>query len=257
MTAMRKIGILGGVAWPSTIEYYRMICAGSVAHFRAQGVAPPLPTPPMVIESIVQHDARKLRAGPDDDDDAWAAFDAAYRAPLQRLHAAGCDFGIIANNTSHTRLHSIRRGLDLPLVSILDETARATAKAGAKRALVLGTGVIMQSPAYAEALAAQGVGANERLPGDRIAALQTLIDTEFETPGSAAGLAGILGLCRDFGGPDTAVLLACTELPLAFPAHLQDPVFEAEGFLFVNTTAVHARAALDIPLGLRPLPVSA
>ncbi len=49
---------------------------------------------------------------------------------------------------------------------------------------------------------------------------------------------------------DTAVLLACTELPLAFPEHGEESVFESEGFTFVNTTAVHVRAALAESLSI-------
>ena len=43
---------------------------------------------------------------------------------------------------------------------------------------------------------------------------------------------------------DTAVLLACTELPLAFARHADAAVFEHEGFRFVNTSVVHAHAAV-------------
>ena len=62
---MKKIGIIGGVAWPSTIDYYRLICAGANAHFRALGQPMPLPTPPMMIESVNMAETRKLRGNPD------------------------------------------------------------------------------------------------------------------------------------------------------------------------------------------------
>ncbi len=39
---MKKIGIIGGLAWPSTADYYRLICAGANAHFRSLGH--PMPT---------------------------------------------------------------------------------------------------------------------------------------------------------------------------------------------------------------------
>ena len=48
--------------------------------------------------------------------------------------------------------------------------------------------------------------------------------------------------------PGTVVVLACTELPLAFADHLDDPVFEAGGMRFVNTAAVHVRAILAASL---------
>ena len=79
---MKKIGIVGGVGWPSTMEYYRLICAGANDHFRRSGATQPLPTPPIAIESLVMSETRKLRAGPGEGDAAWARFDAAFRDAL-------------------------------------------------------------------------------------------------------------------------------------------------------------------------------
>ena len=248
---MKKIGIVGGVAWPSTVEYYRLLCAWTNEHFRKLGSDLPYPTPPMTIESVVMHETRKLRAKPTDGDDAWAAYDAAFRNALLRLQHAGCDFGIIANNTSHTRLHSIRKGLDMPIISILEEAAKTTRSTGARNAVVLGTSVTMRSDDYASALMANDVRPNDRLPEDVINFVQSLIDVEFEQKGTVRGRNELLKLCESHVGnsSDTAVLLACTELPLAFPEHAEKSIFESDGFTFVNTTAVHVRAALAKSLG--------
>jgi len=48
---------------------------------------------------------------------------------------------------------------------------------------------------------------------------------------------------------ETVVLLAWTELPLAFPENIDDAVFKAEGFTFVNTAAAHVAAILGFALG--------
>lgn len=249
---MRKIGIVGGAAWPSTLAYYRLLCLWSNAHFRRKGVAAPLPTPPMAIESLVVHETRKLRAPVGADDAAWAAYDRVIRDALLRLQGAGCAFAIIANNTMHSRLHALRAGLDMPILSILEVSAAAAKAAGARRALVLGTSVTMRSNAYAEALAAHGLVANPPLSDDEIDALQALIDTEFEAErATPEGYRALLALCAAHvpDPTETAVLLACTELPLAFPKHIASSVFRAEGFTFVNTAAAHARAALERALG--------
>jgi aspartate/glutamate racemase len=96
-TAMKKIGIIGGIAWPSTADYYRLICAGANAHFRALGHSMPLPAPPIVIESVNIAETRKLRGNPDGT--GWERFDTVFRETFRRLQAADCDFGIIASNT--------------------------------------------------------------------------------------------------------------------------------------------------------------
>lgn len=246
---MKKIGIVGGVGWPSTADYYRLICSGANAHFRARGHTPPLPAPPIAIESLNMAETRKLRGKPDGT--GWAAYDEVFRAAFRRLKAAGCDFGIIASNTPHARLDAIREGLDLPIISIVEETVRETARLGTPRALILGTSVTMRADLYPKRLVEAGIAPNPRLPEAEIDAIQKLIDDEFYEGATPAGTARLIELCRahatDAAG--TAVLLACTELPLAFPAHAADPSFEAEGFRFVNTVAAHARAALAEALG--------
>jgi aspartate racemase len=241
---MKKIGIVGGLAWPSTADYYRLICSGANAHFRALGHQPPLPSPPIMIESLNQAQTRKLRGMPDGT--GWERFDSIFRDAFQRLQAAGCDFGIIASNTPHARLHAIRRGLDLPILGIVEETAREARRLGTPRALVLGTSVTMHGDLYPQHLRELGIEPIPRLPEAQIEAMQRLIDNEFYEGATRAGTRQLLEVCRQHA-PDpanTAILLACTELPLAFPAHCDDASFEAEGFRFVNTSVVHARAAL-------------
>ena len=177
------------------------------------------------------------------------------RNALLRLERAGCDFGIIANNTSHTRLHSIRAGLKLPVVSILEETANAAKASGATRALVLGTDVTMRSDDYADVLRDRGITPNTRLPDDTIKRLQLLIDEEFDQGATALGRRKLLEVCGAHvtDRESTAILLACTELPLAFPTHGDLAIFTSDGFRFINTTAAHVQAALQIALGQRAL----
>lgn len=250
---IKKIGIIGGVAWPSTIDYYRLICQGANAHFRAQGHGSPRPTPWIAIESVNQAETRRLRGNPDGT--GWERFDAVFRDAFLRLQAAGCDFGIIASNTPHARLHAIREGLDLPVIDMIEANARATAELGVSQALVLGTSVTMRGTRYAEALRTCGVEPNPPLPEAEIEAMQALIDNEFYEGGTPAGTTRLLDVCRrhvrDPG--QTAILLACTELPLAFPDHCDDAVFESADLRFVNTTAVHAKAALAVALELTGL----
>lgn len=240
---MKKIGILGGVGWASTVDYYRAIAQGAGKHFAERGHGSPLPIPPMTIESVTQAKTRALR-GVAGDEDSWAGFDAVFREALLTLERAGCDFGLIASNTPHTRLHAIRQGVSMPILSIYDATAEATASTGASEALVLGTAVTMQATDYADRLAKEGITANERLPEPEIAKMQAMIDSDFYGGASETARARLLAFCNEHTSPGTAILLACTELPLAFPDHLDDPVFMADGHLFINPSAAHVTTAL-------------
>ncbi len=245
---MKKIGILGGVGWASTVDYYRAIAEGASRHFAERGHTSPLPIPPMTIESVTQAKTRALR-GIAGDEESWSAFDAVFREALLTLERAGCDFGIIASNTPHARLHSIRLGVAMPILSIFDATAEVTARTKASEALVLGTTVTMEATNYAEKLAEHGVVANKRLPDAEIAEMQAMIDSDFYGGASDEAHARLLAFCNKHARTGTAILLACTELPLAFPNHLDDPVFEADGHLFINPSAAHVSAALAQALG--------
>ncbi len=235
---------MGGVGWASTVDYYRAIAEGAGRYFAERGHGSPLPIPPMTIESVTQAKTRALR-GVAGDEESWSAFDAVFREALLTLQNAGCDFGIIASNTPHARLHAIREGVSMPILSIFDATADATASTGATKALVLGTTVTMQARNYADRLAAENITANARLPEPEIAEMQAMIDSDFYGGASDTAHARLLAFCNKHAAPGTAILLACTELPLAFPDHLDDPVFEADGHLFINPSAAHVAAALN------------
>jgi len=136
------------------------------------------------------------------------------------------------------------------VVSIMDATAKAAVASGAEQAFILGTSVTMRGGHYAEVLEAQGLKVLARRPHAEIERMQELIDKEFYEGATPTGKSGMLELCRAaVDAPErTAVLLACTELPLAYPDNLKDQFFEADGFTFVNTGAAHVAAILDAAL---------
>ena len=92
--AMKKIGMVGGVAWKSTVDYYSAICRRS-AHWHLASNLPGVPSiPEMSIESL---DINKAIAclGVDGDDRSWCQFDDYHRRALKRLEASGADFALI------------------------------------------------------------------------------------------------------------------------------------------------------------------
>ena len=239
---MRKIGLLGGMAWPSTVHYYRTLCERVGAEARAAGHGLPLPAPEIVIDSVNIAATRAMR-GVEGDETSWAAYDAMLLGVMQRLEGAGAEVLAMASNTPHARLHAIRDRLSRPVVSILEATADAVAATGAGRALVLGTSVTMRADGYRDALASRGIDPGERLPEDEIEGMQALIDAEFEAGATERGRALLLDLCS-VRGNGRCVVLACTELPLAWPGMVDRSSFQADGFAFVNSTAAHVEAIL-------------
>ena len=176
-------------------------------------------------------------------------FDTLFQDCINRLEGAGCEVAAIASNTPHARYRSICDGINIPLISILEEVARGTAKANFKSALVLGTAVTMHSNDYAHELQKFNIEANQTLPDEKVAHMQHIIDTEFYAVSDSVaeiGRSKVLDFCKEIvvDRDNTAVLLACTELPLAFPEHSGSGMFSVDGFNFVNTTVVHVDAIL-------------
>lgn len=243
---MKKIGIVGGIAWPSTAEYYAGLCRLSEQRHHGEPGGPALPE--MVIESL-DHRRAVAYVGKDEDAGSWLRFDAYHRDALLRLEAAGADFALIASNTSHHRLAEIVRGVRIPVLSIFDAAAAECARLGAGEVLILGTATTMRSIRLRETFAAQGIAAAG--PADpELRAECIMLSEELqhrgEVPGAAARLDAIVQACCGSQFPvPPLVCLACTELPLAFPELKTLTVFEADGVRYMNTAAVHIHAVFD------------
>ena len=236
---MKKIGILGGIGWPSTVEYYAGLCRLADARNRAQ-------MPEMAIESL---DLAKTEAlvGTDGDEDSWLAFDAYHRAALQRLDRGGADFVVIACNTAHHRLAQIERGLAIPVLGIVDTAADACVERGVRDVLILGTRTVMASSVFREAFRQRGIDA--RAPAEERHWQMVLASIDALSHGHDDGASGrIRQVIVESGmdqNPSSAVYLGCTELPLAFPAHKHEGMFEIDGIRCINSTALHIHAAFE------------
>lgn len=249
---MKKIGIVGGVGWRSTIEYYAEICRRSEEMHVAQGHAGVAPTPEMAIESL---DLTKVYAwlGQEEDEGSWARFDDYHRAALRRLEAAGAEVALLASNSPHHRFREIVRGIGIPVVSIVEaaakEAARVKARIGARHLLILGTALTMQSEKFRNEFAKQGIAAaGPAHEAERAATLDLIAQLQ---RGHVEGMAERVGsLARtaftgQFRG-SPLVSLACTELPLAFPETRSRASFTVGGVVYINTTAAHVDALMEV-----------
>jgi aspartate racemase len=244
---MKKIGLVGGVAWPSTVEYYAGICHLSERRHLSRYLPGMPATPEMAIESLDLNKAVSC-LGVDGDEASWSRFDEYHRTALQRLEASGAEFALIASNAPHHRFATITHGVGIPVINLFDAAADACARIGAGHVLILGIAVTMESAKFREGFAARAIVA-EGLRDEGARALLTELIEELQLgkcDGAAVRIGGIAR--RAFEQQFTAapiVCLACTELPLAFPEAKELPVFEFDGIRYVNTSAVHIAAAFE------------
>jgi aspartate racemase len=246
---MKKLGIVGGVAWPSTIEYYKAICELSQALHKTKSTVGPPSTPEMVIESLNINKSFGLR-GHGDDDASWSEFDAYFRLALQRIEASGAEIAIIASNTPHNRYDAITTGINIPVLSIFEATATECKRAGIKDILILGTAPTMDSNAFANVLAKSGVSAfSPAGKAERDEVLRLISDLQVgKINGSEERLRDVVAASLNAKSNTTAVCLGCTELPLAFPDSQHLPTFTRGAITYVNTTVIHAAAVFAMLL---------
>ncbi len=243
----KKIGIVGGVAWPSTVTYYSEICRRSEERHVSKGVEGPPSTPEIVIESL-DHGKAVSYLGLDDDEQSWTRFDDYHRAALQRLEASGAEVAAIASNSPHHRFEQIVRGIGIPVINILETAACEARRMGARQVLILGTALAMKSGKFREAFARRGIVAAG--PHDETARMMTAeLSSELQR-GRAEGAADRLSniVKAAFEGHFTGhpvVCLACTELPLAFESLQTHATFKYGGVSYINTTAAHINAVFD------------
>lgn len=247
---MKKIGIVGGIAWRSTVDYYSGICSRSEQWQLARN---PRALPSMPEISIESLDLSKAVSylGADDDDASWDKFDDYHRAALQRLEANGVDFALLASNTCHHRFEAIVRGVRIPVISILDATAEACARMGADEVLILGTSVTMRSARFRGGFEKYGitaVGPHKEALRARTAVL--IADLQLgKLEGGAERLGKIARSSFEARfRTQPAVCLACTELALALPDQKMLTSFEHDGVRYINTTTAHIEAAFNFAL---------
>lgn len=143
---MKTVGIIGGIAPESTIQYYRLM----VNFYREQIRDGSYPS--ILINSI---DMKKML-------DLIAANELAnvieyLVGEVKRLAMAGADFGLLASNTPHIVFDDIRQQSPIPLISIVEATCLATQALGLKKVGLLGTRFTMQGHFYSEEFSKHGI----------------------------------------------------------------------------------------------------
>jgi aspartate racemase len=244
---MKKLGMVGGVAWPSTVDYYRAICCLSLAYHKGKSISGPSPVPEMTIESLNINKSFGLRGASMADDASWARYDQYFREALQRIEANGADLAIIASNTPHNRYTSITRGIKIPVLSVFEAVAKHCARTEVAEMLILGTAPTMDSPAFPEVLAKFGINGYAPPVQDERAKIVALVselyaDRNEDAPGR---IRSVVDASFPQSGRVRAVCLACTELPLAFPSIEMETDIVLDDIRYINTTMIHAKAAFS------------
>jgi aspartate racemase len=245
---MKKIGIVGGVGWRSTVDYYAEICRRAEDLHLAQHRPGPPASPEIAIESLDLNQAFAM-IGNDEDESSWSRFDEYHRAALMRLERSGAEVALIASNTPHHRFREITRGVRIPVVNIVAAAAQEAVRLRARRLLILGTSLTMSSPRIRREFARRGIEAAGLADDAARTAVLKLIEElqRGHDEGTAERLMAVArtAFTGQFRG-SPAVCLACTELPLAFPENRSHASFVQGGITWINTSAAHVAAVVEL-----------
>ena len=230
---MKTIGLIGGMSWESSAEYYRMINRHSKAlhggHHNAKSV-------------LVTVDFAEIEALQRAQD--WVALGERMADAARQLEAAGADLVVLTTNTMHRVYDAIEAAVALPFLHIADPTGAALRAAGVERVALLGTRYTMELPFYAERLRDK-FGLDVLVPDEaaRNDVHRIIYDELCHGVIDAASRAAYVAIIDELAKRGAqAAILGCTEITLLIGADDSPlPVFD--------TTALHAKAAVEWAAG--------
>lgn len=225
---MKLLGIIGGMSWTSTAEYYRLLNEGVAARLGG------LHSARLLLHSVDFAEVAAMQKAGQWDEAGELLGDAA-----RGLERAGAGTLLLATNTMHKVAPQIEAATTVPLLHIADVTAQAIRAAGVTRVGLLATRFTMEQDFYSSRLAAHGIetlipGEAQRAEVHRVIfdelCRNVLLDDSRDT--YRATMQGLVA--RGAQG----MVLGCTEITLLVgQADSSVPVFD--------TTALHVQAALD------------
>lgn len=232
---MRTLGLLGGMSWESTAEYYRLLNRGIADRLGG------LHSARILMHSVDFAEVAAMQQAGD-----WAAAGALLGEAARGLQRAGASAIVLATNTMHQVASAIESEISVPLLHIVDPTGEAMARHGVRRAGLLGTRYTMELPFWAQRLR-ERYGIDLVMPDEFDRALVHRVIFDELCRGriddtSRAQYVAITERLREKGAD--AVIFGCTEIGLLIkPDDVSLPSFD--------TTALHAAAAVSFALSDR------
>ncbi|MDF2629714.1 MAG: aspartate racemase [Symbiobacteriaceae bacterium] len=227
---MKTIGLIGGMSWESSVEYYRIINQG--IRERLGG----LRSAKILLDSFdFEEIACRQRAG------NWDEAGEMLATSARRLEQSGADFVLICTNTMHKLFGPVQDAVQIPLVHIADPTGAAIKAAGIKRIGLLGTAFTMEDDFYRKRLE-ERFGLEVLVPeaqADRQMVHHVIFGELCQgvvRDESRAAYRAVMSRLVERGAE--GIILGCTEIGLLVgPADASVPLFD--------TTHLHAAAAVE------------
>lgn len=229
-TVPKRLGLLGGIMWHSSVIYERLIN-------EAIGQALPGETADLVIRSYNFGDIARAQTTND-----WVGLATQFGKDAQWLRDGGAEAIVICANTMHIVADEVEQAAGIPVINMIDATAASIKKSGLDTVALLGTAFTMRMPFYRERMATHGIttiAPEEPDLADLHALLYGDVARGVITDGGRELAHSIAQRVLDRGA--SGVIAGCTEIPLILTADdVPVPYFDA--------MAIHAEAAAAFAL---------
>ena len=228
---MKTIGLIGGMSWESTAEYYRII--NQEVNRRLGGVH----SARVLIYSFDFEEIEELQHK-----DEWRKLTELMIDAAQRLENAGADVLLICTNTMHKMFDDVAKNVGVPMIHIADAAAEEIKRKGLRKVGLLGTKFTMEQDFYKERFRMHGIETiipeeDERKVVHEIIYKELVVGVIKDE--SRRKYIDIIENLKRRGAE--GVVLGCTEIPLLIKQeHVDIPVFD--------TTYLHALKAVDFAL---------
>ncbi|MFH8929401.1 aspartate/glutamate racemase family protein [Streptomyces pristinaespiralis] len=228
---MRTIGLIGGMSWESSAEYYRLL--NELVRDRLGG----LHSARCVLHSVDFAEIEQLQTAGE-----WERAGEILASAARGLEAAGADLLLICTNTMHKVAGQVEAAVRVPLLHLADATAEAVKARGLTRVGLLGTAFTMEQDFYRARLAGHGLevltpDAEGRALVHRVIYDELCLGVVRDE--SRARYQDVIGELVAAGAE--GVVLGCTEIELLIgPDDSPVAVFP--------TTRLHAQAAVEAAL---------
>lgn len=228
---MKTIGLIGGITWLSTLDYYRLI--NQKINEQLGGVH----SAQILLSSVDFNEVKRLTLADD-----WNGLANMMSREANRLQQAGANCILIGANTMHNIAEAVQASIRIPLINIAVETGKEIQKLKIKKVALLGTRYTMQLPFYKNVLAKQGI--ETIVPNE--ADMESINTAIYEEMGKGIFLperkTEIIRIIHELKNEGAeAVILGCTEIPILIKQEDSSiPVFD--------TVAIHVDAAVRFAL---------
>ena len=228
---MKPIGLIGGLTYVSTIEYYRYL--NELANEKLGGAEAAV----IIMYSVNFGEIKVLTEAED-----WNNISVLMCDAAKKLENSGAVCLLLGANTMHKIADEVQASIKIPIIHVAEAVAKSIQKEGLKKVGLLGTKYTMQPGFYSDHLASHGI--ETIIPGQEDTAfINYTIYNEFGrnifSAETKAAYLDIISKLKQRGAE--GIILGCTEIPILLKGYESD-------IPFFDTIKIHSAAGVDFVL---------